>query len=258
MAADPWTVDPWSAATIALVAFAFLFSGTVKGVVGAGLPTFSLPILALGLGLKEGIAVIIIPALITNVWQAIVGGQHAVIFRRLGSFLVAVTFGTWIGVTILARSDALFLSGILGVFLFLYSVFSLATPQIPAPPARVEKYLSPVMGGATGVMLGMIGSFFVPGVLYLQALRMPRDTLVQAMGVAFTICSLALWAGLAGNGLFPAKLAGLSAFGVIPALIGMAAGQRLRRNLSEHRFRQALFSVLLIVAVYLALRAFVL
>ena len=48
--------DPFSFETLALICFAFLFAGTVKGVVGAGLPTFSLPILALGLGLKDGIA----------------------------------------------------------------------------------------------------------------------------------------------------------------------------------------------------------
>ncbi|NQV56169.1 MAG: sulfite exporter TauE/SafE family protein [Rhodospirillales bacterium] len=249
---------PWALGTISLVAGAFLFAGLVKGVVGAGLPTFSVPILTLGLGLKEAIALIIVPALITNVWQAMVGGKMPYIFRRLGTFLLMVAIGSWFGVAILARSDAVFLSGVLGIFLFFYSVFSLATPQIPAPSAKVEKYLSPVMGGTTGVMLGMLGSFFVPGVLYLQALRMPRDTLVQAMGIAFTLCTISLWVGLTGNGLFSIELAGLSAFGVVPALIGMTAGQRLRRNLSEYRFRQALFGVLLIVAVYLAVRAFVL
>jgi uncharacterized membrane protein YfcA len=250
------TADPFSLQTLALIAVAFLFAGTVKGVVGAGLPTFSLPILALGLGLKDGIALIVIPAIVTNIWQGLVGGQLLAITRRLGTFLIATVIGTWAGAVILAGADALLLSGVLGIFLFLYSIFSLATPQIPAP-GRAEKYLSPVMGGATGVMLGMIGSFFVPGVLYLQALGMNRDQLVQALGIAFTLGSLALGIGLAGNGLFTVSHAGLSALGIVPALIGMAAGQRLRRRLSEHRFRQALFGALLIIAVFLALRAFV-
>jgi hypothetical protein len=243
--------------TALLVTVAFLFAGTVKGIVGAGLPTFSLPILALGLGLKEGIALIVIPAIVTNVWQGLVGGQLLAITRRLGTFLIATVIGSWAGAMILAGSDALLLSGVLGIFLFLYSVFSLATPQIPAP-GRAEKYLSPIMGGATGIMLGMIGSFFVPGFLYLQALGLKRDELVQALGISFTVASIALGVSLAGNGLYSGAYVGFSAFAVAPALLGMVAGQRLRKRLSERRFRQALFSVLLIVAVFLALRAFVL
>jgi uncharacterized membrane protein YfcA len=250
------TGDPVFWQTLALVTVAFLFAGTVKGIVGAGLPTFSLPILALGLGLKEGIALIVIPAIVTNVWQGLVGGQLLAITRRLGTFLVATVIGGWFGAMILAGGDAMLLSGVLGIFLFLYSIFSLATPQIPAP-GRAEKYLSPIMGGTTGVMLGMIGSFFVPGVLYLQSLGLKRDELVQALGIAFTVASIALGIGLAGNGLYSGAYVGFSAYAVIPAIIGMAAGQRLRQNLSERRFRQALFSALLIMGVFLAVRAFV-
>lgn len=248
--------DPFSFETLALICFAFLFAGTVKGVVGAGLPTFSLPILALGLGLKDGIALIIIPAIITNAWQGMVGGRLVQITRRLATFLIAAVIFSWVGAAILAASDALLLSGVLGVFLFFYSLFALFTPQIPAP-GRAEKYLSPFMGGATGVILGMIGSFFVPGLLYLQSLRMPRDELVQALGISFTITSVALGVSLAGNGLYSGGHAALSALGVVPALLGMVAGQRLRKRLSEHRFRQTLFSILLIVATFMAIRAFV-
>ena len=69
-----------------------------------------------------------------------------------------------------------------------------------------------VLAGATnGVLTGMTGSYVVPGVLYLQALGMPRDTFVQAMGVLFTVSTLALGASLAGYGLLPADLTGLSA-----------------------------------------------
>ena len=249
--------DPLFWQTLLLVTVAFLFAGTVKGIVGAGLPTFSLPILALGLGLQEGIALIVIPAIVTNVWQGLVGGQLAALTRRLGTFLIATVIGSWGGAIILANAGAMLLSGVLGIFLFLYSVFSLATPQIPAP-GRAEKYLSPIMGGATGVMLGMIGSFFVPGVLYLQALGLKRDELVQALGIAFTVASIALGIGLAGNGLYSGAYLGFSAFAVVPALLGMVAGQHLRRNLSERRFRHALFSALLIMGVFLAVRAFVL
>ena len=49
-----------------------------------------------------------------------------------------------------------------------------------------------MIGGINGVLTGMTGSFVVPGVLYLQALALPRDAFIQAMGILFTISTVAL------------------------------------------------------------------
>ncbi len=55
--------------TLAIVAAAFVLAGFVKGVIGMGLPTVSLALLAIALGLKEAMALMLIPSFVTNVWQ---------------------------------------------------------------------------------------------------------------------------------------------------------------------------------------------
>ena len=45
--------------------------------------------------------------------------------------------------------------------------------------------MSPLMGGAGGLMFGMTGIMIVPGILYLQTLGLKRDTFVQALGLTF-------------------------------------------------------------------------
>ena len=55
-----------------------------------------------------------------------------------------------------------------------------------------EKWAGPGFGLVNGVLTGMTGSFVMPGVLYLQAIGLPRDALVQAMGILFTLSTVAL------------------------------------------------------------------
>ncbi len=107
------------------------------------------------------------------------------------------------------------------------------------------------MGAINGVLTGMTGSFVVPGVMYLQALGLPRDMLIQAMGMLFTVSTLALAAALGGNGLLTAERGALSAAALLPAIIGMAAGRRIRRSLSEPQFRRLFFVSLLLLGAYI-------
>jgi uncharacterized membrane protein YfcA len=68
--------------------------------------------------------------------------------------------------------------------------------------------------------------------------------LIQAMGVWFTVATVSVGLSLNGHGLFPRHLVLLSTTAVLPALIGMALGQRFRVGLSERVFRKIFFLAL--------------
>ena len=237
-----------------VVGAVFLLGGCVKGIVGFGLPTVSLVLLTVALGLKDAMALIVVPSLLTNAWQAMSGGAFFASMRRLGPFIAAMFVGAWLGADILVRSDQVLVSGVLGGLLLLYSGVSLLTPPIP-PPGRRERWLGPTVGGVTGIVTGLTGTYVMPGALYLQALGLPREVLVQAMGILFGMASIALGLSLSGHGVLTVTLGGVSTAGVVPALIGMAAGRWARRRLSERRFRQFFFAALVVLGAYLAGRA---
>ena len=102
-----------------------------------------------------------------------------------------------------------------------------------------------------GGLKGMTGSFVVPGVMFLQAIGLPRDMLVQAMGMLFTLSTLALAIALGGSGLLSAEVGAMSAVALLPALAGMAIGQRVRKRLSEQAFKRAFFVALLVLGFYI-------
>jgi len=244
----------WTAEILIIVCATFLFAGWVKGVVGLGLPTIALALLAATVGLREAIALMLVPAIVTNIWQGLTGGAFVTLARRLWLLLLVACIGVWFGVGILAKGDAALLSGLLGLMICGYAGFSLATPQIP-PPGRWEGLLSPVAGAIGGFVAGLTGSF-IPGILYLQALGLSRDHLVQALGISFTVLTVALAAAFTRQDLMTVDLWLMSAVAVAPAALGMVLGQALRRRLSEVLLRRVFFSALLLLGAYLAIRAF--
>ncbi len=246
--------DPLGAGTLALVGLTFLFGGIVKGAIGLGLPVVVIAILAPVLGLPTTLAIFLAPALASNLWQALSGPALRPLVARLWPFLLAALAGIAIGARALAGGDTALLEALLGVLLMVYSGVSLATPQLP-PPGRRERWMGPAAGGLGGVMFGMTGIFIVPGILYLQALGLARDRLVQALGITFITISAGLAVALGGYGLVSGPLALVSAGAVAPTVAGLAIGRRLRHRISEEGFRRVFFVGLAGAGVFMIWRS---
>lgn len=247
----------YEAPELVIITVVFLLAGIVKGIVGLGLPTVAIGLLAALIGLSEGMVLMIIPSLVTNIWQALAGGALVTIVRRVWGLLLTIFVGAWIGVNIFGRSDTILLTAFLGIMLCAYALFGLTSPKLPSP-GRHEKWLPPVLGVINGGLTGLTGVFFMPSVPYFQALGFTRDVMVQAMGILFLVSTVALAIALAGHGRVNVEIGAVSAIATLPALLGMGLGARLRRRLSEQRFRQALFIALLLLGLYIALQALVL
>lgn len=239
---------------ILVVIGTFLIAGAVKGVIGLGLPSISLALLAVALDLHTAMALLLAPSLLTNLWQAAVGGHARVILVRLWPFLLMASVTIWVGVRALASRDPSLLTGLLGLLLVCYSLTHMLGIR-PSIPARHEGWAGVLIGAVNGVFTGMTGSFVVPGVLFLQAIGLPRDMLIQAMGWLFTVSTLALGIALQQSNILDFDRALLSTAAVIPALLGMLGGQRLRKRLPEEQFRRIFFMSLLVLGGYLLLNS---
>lgn len=240
---------------IVAIAGAFLIGGIVKGVVGLGLPSVSLALLAIIIDLPTAMALIVVPTFFTNVWQGLVGGKGKVIVVRLWPFLLMAAVTVWIGAIALTRVDLSWLSALLGLLLIIYSVVNLGGFRFKTPTGQ-EVWLAPLMGAVNGVLMGMTGSSVVPGVIYLQSLGLSRDVLIQAMGMLFMVSTLALGIALQQNAFLTYQNGIVSLASLVPAVIGMFVGQRIRQDLSEAWFRRLFFVSLLLLGVYIIFMAF--
>ncbi len=243
-----------------IVLLVFLFAGAVKGVVGLGLPTISLALLLLVSDLPTAMVLLLVPSLVTNVWQALStgdggAGQTLKVWRLVWPFMLPATLLVWLGGPALTVLDFSYLTRLLGILLIIYGVTGLAGVRLDISriPVGWRSAVAVTVGSVNGVLTGMTGSFTVPGVMYLQTLNLSRDELMQAMGMLFSLSSLGLAVTLQGNGLLAAEHGMMSLAGLMPALLGMFIGQKVRRRLSPEAFKKALFIALLLLGLYIVL-----
>ncbi len=229
---------------IAILTLTFLLAGTIKGIIGLGLPTVSLGIMSLVLDLETAMTLLLVPSFSTNLWQALLGGNVVALLLRLCPFLLPAIAAVWLGTGLFALFQPIWLEAVLGLLLILYATIGLGGFQHELN-SIYEKPVGVICGFVNGVLTGLTGSFVMPGVMFLQTLRLDRQKFVQAMGILFTLSTLSLALALHSHGRLTLSLSLLSTFGLIPAIIGMVIGRKICHLLAEKQFRQIFFTCIL-------------
>jgi uncharacterized membrane protein YfcA len=239
--------------TLFLVCLVFVLASFTKGVIGLGLPTIAMGLLAVALPPAEAAALLILPSLVTNVWQMLDGPHLGRLLRRLWPLNLGVCLGTWLAAALLAGMGGRHGDLALGLALIAYAASGLAALRLLVPRAA-EPVLGPITGVVTGGITAATGVFVIPAVPYLQAIGLQKDELVQALGLSFTVSTMALAAALVGSNAFAPALVVPSLLAVMVSLAGMRLGQAVRARLRPQAFRLCFFLGLLALGAYLALR----
>jgi uncharacterized membrane protein YfcA len=241
--------------TSTVIAAVFFAAGMVKGVIGFGLPTVAIGLLGALMRPAEAAALMVLPSLVTNAWQMAAGTALPALLRRLWRMMAGIVAGTLAAAVLLRGADSAVATLALGAVLILYAGAGFASFGFTVPPCR-EPWLAPLVGAATGAVTAATGVFVLPAVPYLQALRLERDALVQALGLSFTVSTLALSLALWRDGVLARALVDSSLLALAPALAGMAIGQKLRRWLPPDVFRRCFYAGLALLGAYLMLANF--
>jgi uncharacterized protein len=231
----------------------FLVAGMVKGIVGLGLPTLAMGLLCLVMPPVEAAAILVVPGVVTNVWQMIAGPALTVLTRRFATMIVGVLAGTFATIGLLTHVSSV-ASSVLGAVLAVYGLSGLLLEPFIIP-SRAERWLSPAVGLMTGLLNGATGVYVIPGAAYLASLRMSKDELIQAIGINAFVCPIALGIGLSLSGAYEIAAAGMSFFAVLPGLAGMYVGQRIRHRLNPAAFRFCFFIGLVALGCYMLYRS---
>ncbi|GKX51725.1 membrane protein [Budvicia aquatica] len=234
----------------------FILAGFVKGVTGMGLPTVAMGLLGMFMPLPIAAALLVIPSFVTNMLQLFTGPSVRLIISRLWLMMLLIVVGTVSASSLLITINPAWSAFALGVALIVYAAFALVSPSLTVSQAS-EKWLSPVIGGVTGVITGATGVFVMPAVPFLQSLRFSKDELVQALGLSFTVSTVALAVGLYLHDAFRVEQFSLSFLSILPALAGMWLGQKVRARIGAKRFRQCFLLFLIVLGMELILRPFV-
>jgi uncharacterized protein len=232
----------------------FALAGLIKGVIGLGLPTVSMGLLAIVMPPLEAAAILVLPSFLTNVWQTVGGPSLPATARRLWPMLLAACLGTWAGAGLMVGPYAKYGSILLGVALIAYALTGFR-PKPFTIRASWEIWLGPLAGAITGLITAATGVFVIPSVPYLQALALGKEELIQALGLTFTVSTVALAVNIAVAGALSVGAAEPTMVALVMAFAGMWAGQALRSRLAPEIFRRCFFAGLLLLGIYLVIDA---
>ena len=228
----------------------YLFAATAKGVTGLGFSTTCLPILALLVGLKEALPLVLIPSICSNIVVMRQAGRFGETLRRFRPMLLALLPGLVLGLWTLAYIDGRLAGAILGVMMLVWCAFSFAKPELSIA-AHWERPLAPFSGFITGTINGVTGSQVMPMVPFIMMLRLDRNLFLQAVNCSFTLSSLVMAFGLGTLGLFSWGDVLISAIGVFFVTFGLTLGATIRNRLSETLFRQGILVMLSLMGLAL-------
>jgi uncharacterized protein len=234
-----------------LIAAAFLLAGFIKGLLGLGLPTVSMGLLAVTMPPAQALAIVIVPAIVTNIWQTFVGPYLRDIILRLWPLIVGTMLGIWLNSGLMTGPYAPYGTVILGLLLVIYAVVGLSRFSFNVA-RRDEKWIGGIVGLVTGVISAATGVQVIPSMPFMQAIGMEKDELVQALGVFFTTATVALAFNLTSSGLLTAATALPGAVAMVASFIGMFIGQAVRSKMQPELFRRWFLIAMVLLGLYLA------
>ena len=233
------------------IAFAFLLAGFVKGTLGLGLPTVAMGLLATTMAPGQAIAIVIVPASVTNIWQTFVGPYLRDILKRLWPLMLGTVAGIWINAGLLTGPYAAYGTVVLGVLLVIYAIVGLNRFSFKVA-RRDEKWIGGIVGVVTGLISAATGVQVIPSMPFMQAIGMEKDELVQALGVFFTTATVALAFNLTASGLLTAATALPGAVAMAASFTGMFIGQAVRTRMQPEVFRRWFLISMILLGIYLA------
>jgi hypothetical protein len=220
-----------------VIAGAFIVAGMAKGAIGMGMPPIALALMSFAVPLEDALAIMVVPTMTTNIWQAIYGKDFLKLLRRFWTMAAASMAALIFVAAAFGRLGSPKATGWVGLLLVLYASLAL-TAWRPAVSRATERWANPLIGLVSGAVAGVTGVAAVPFLPYMQSLDIDRHDLVQALGIMFLFIIGALTVALVAQGAFHVtNLVGAIA-AVVPTFIGVWIGQKTRNAVSPETFRR--------------------
>ncbi|MDX2141754.1 MAG: sulfite exporter TauE/SafE family protein [Rhodospirillaceae bacterium] len=239
-----------------LVLLGFVAGGLAKGVFGLGMPFVGLPFMVVAIPFQTAIALFLVPNFTANGQQMFGGGKFAVHLRRWAGLIVPMLAVIPFSVKILLTIDqdtAVLILGLVSVVFALLQIMPFAATIDP----KHERWLNPIVGMTAGSLAGISGLYGPVVIIYLMALRVPKDEFVASMGLIYFMGSVALYGSLAAFSIITRDVLIVSAVGavIIGAMILLA--ERIRARIAEARYRKLILILLMIMGADMIRRGLV-
>ena len=230
-----------SSEDLALLLAGLLLAGFAKGAAALGLPLIATPILAGLFGPRLAVVAITIPILATNTILILQGWRRLGTLRDMGPLVAMGVLGTAVGSQLLVQLDqrvfALLITAVAAIVLIRGDRLLGDDPKFGGWVGPAISLAGGLMQGTTSISSPLIGA-------YVHARRLPPRDFVLTLAVLFEFNALTQVTSYGLAGLYTPQALALGVAGLVPTLLGLAAGIALRGRLDQKRFRQGIVVII--------------
>ena len=241
--------------TLVGVFLIFFLAGSVKGVMGFGLPLITMSLLPFIIPVELAIVLSALVQPATNIGQLITTGGAKKALKSTWTVLLALIPSVAIGAWYLSRLEGNSHLLILGITLIAFSVYSISGFSVSIPKVRQN-----VIGSIAGFVAGLVGSlttingpFFI---MYLVGIGADRQAFRSAIALLFIISGLLINSGFWFAGLLNQNNVLIGILALIPCFIGMWAGNLVGERVPNDVFRKLILYALFVIGCVFIVRSF--
>ena len=243
------------ALTFFYILLAYFIGGITQGILGVGLITVVISLLSFVVDVKETIALVIIPTIITSFFQMINGSNLKAIIKDTKYFLFFSTLIIVPGVFLLNVLESNLILIIIAILLFMNSSLSLSN-RVVAIPNHQNSIIQVSAGSLNGFIIGLTSIYTMPFVFLLQSLKYNKEKTVQFMGLAFLLYSSMQFISFSYIKLISINTIVPSLIVTLPVIIGFLLGKKIRSFISEKLFKKLFYLMLLLMSGIILINAF--
>jgi len=237
---------PGEPAGLAAIVAALVLGGLVKGATGAGVPLIAVPVVAAVHDVRMAVVLMVVPNLVTNLWQLFHFRAHHLSRAFSASFAAGGAAGTVAGTALLAwlpgEALAAIMAGTIGLYLLLRAI----RPDAILPLATARRIALPA-GIAGGLLQGAAGISAPVPLSLLSAMRLERAHFIAAISAFFAALSVVQILAMFAYGLLSGPTLAASALALVPVVAALPAGAWLARRISPRGFDRIVLVLLVLL-----------
>ena len=245
----------YSLELVAIISAAVCLGGFVKGVTGIGLPIVAIAVMVNFLDPLTTFATLIIPILVTNLWQAVTSGNWTAPFKRFWLMIILFVGFLLVGADLAATLNTETLLLVLGISVAVFAACNLVKPRERPLSPTVEHIAAPLAGVLGGMLGGLTAIWGPPMMMLFVMLKLNKDDWVQTVGLVWFVGSVPLTYAYWQNGMLNSDTAPMSLYACLPGMLGIWIGEMIRRRINQETFRKVMLLVLFVIGANLIRRA---
>lgn len=224
---------------------------TFRGVTGFGSGLISIPLLALMFPLTFVIPFISILDISASILHTLHTRQH-IAWKTIGKALPFALIGVPLGLFVIKSVDTQVMVKGLGVFIILFAIYSLISPQLKKNDSLVWPVFGGFFGSLIGTLFGTGGPFYV---FYFHLQNLDKTVFRATCAAVFLLDGLIRATGFTLSGFYT-KTVLLNILFALPVMfLAMYIGNHLHTNISQRTFQRAIGYFLIISGFTLLFKA---